>query len=205
MTKAVCKLCDVLPQANDSCKCNGWKNPHPPTATRMDLQQQTANLSEACRSCGHALGMNLFGSLSIRNSPKREFEDQNGSLSSLCWSKIASTEIRFWFGVISYCSLQRYWMELHHAKMGGLFAPSSDLALGIVTLVTMVAHVWLLQRVSFCLQWTFTFKIWSGVLLDMGTLTTLDIVLVRSVHIWFWRRLASTLLIFALKRTCFNC
>uniref|UniRef100_A0A8B9LEI1 histone acetyltransferase n=1 Tax=Astyanax mexicanus TaxID=7994 RepID=A0A8B9LEI1_ASTMX len=42
-------------KANDSCKCNGWKNPHPPTATRMELQQQTANLSEACRSCGHAL------------------------------------------------------------------------------------------------------------------------------------------------------
>uniref|UniRef100_A0A4W4ERE6 histone acetyltransferase n=1 Tax=Electrophorus electricus TaxID=8005 RepID=A0A4W4ERE6_ELEEL len=26
------------------------------TATRMELQQQTASLSEACRSCGHALG-----------------------------------------------------------------------------------------------------------------------------------------------------
>uniref|UniRef100_A0A4W4ESB6 Histone acetyltransferase n=1 Tax=Electrophorus electricus TaxID=8005 RepID=A0A4W4ESB6_ELEEL len=42
-------------KANDACKCNGWKNPHPPTATRMELQQQTASLSEACRSCGHAL------------------------------------------------------------------------------------------------------------------------------------------------------
>ncbi|KAJ8414363.1 hypothetical protein AAFF_G00052330 [Aldrovandia affinis] len=42
-------------KANDSCKCNGWKNPHPPTATRMDLQQQAASLSEPCRSCGHAL------------------------------------------------------------------------------------------------------------------------------------------------------
>ncbi|KAJ8364566.1 hypothetical protein SKAU_G00133970 [Synaphobranchus kaupii] len=42
-------------KANDSCKCNGWKNPHPPNATRMDLQQQAASLSEPCRSCGHAL------------------------------------------------------------------------------------------------------------------------------------------------------
>ncbi|KAK2829595.1 hypothetical protein Q7C36_017585 [Tachysurus vachellii] len=42
-------------KANDSCKCNGWKNPQPPTATRMELQQQAADLSEACRSCGHTL------------------------------------------------------------------------------------------------------------------------------------------------------
>ncbi|NWX23687.1 KAT2A acetyltransferase, partial [Aegotheles bennettii] len=43
-------------QANDACKCNGWKNPNPPTAPRMDLQQPVTNLSEPCRSCGHALG-----------------------------------------------------------------------------------------------------------------------------------------------------
>uniref|UniRef100_A0A8C6SN82 Histone acetyltransferase n=1 Tax=Neogobius melanostomus TaxID=47308 RepID=A0A8C6SN82_9GOBI len=42
-------------KANDTCKCNGWKNPNPPTAPRMDLQQQAASLSEPCRSCGHAL------------------------------------------------------------------------------------------------------------------------------------------------------
>ncbi|NXX61477.1 KAT2A acetyltransferase, partial [Scopus umbretta] len=41
--------------ANDACKCNGWKNPNPPTAPRMDLQQPVTNLSEPCRSCGHAL------------------------------------------------------------------------------------------------------------------------------------------------------
>uniref|UniRef100_A0A8C3XPQ3 histone acetyltransferase n=1 Tax=Chelydra serpentina TaxID=8475 RepID=A0A8C3XPQ3_CHESE len=35
--------------------CNGWKNPNPPTAPRMDLQQPVTNLSELCRSCGHAL------------------------------------------------------------------------------------------------------------------------------------------------------
>lgn len=43
-------------QANDACKCNGWKNPNPPTAPRMDLQQPVTNLSEPCRSCSHALG-----------------------------------------------------------------------------------------------------------------------------------------------------
>ncbi|KAF7239744.1 Histone acetyltransferase KAT2A [Varanus komodoensis] len=43
------------PEANDSCKCNGWKNPNPPTAPRMDLQQTVTNLSEPCRSCGHTL------------------------------------------------------------------------------------------------------------------------------------------------------
>uniref|UniRef100_A0A8C7WP93 histone acetyltransferase n=1 Tax=Oryzias sinensis TaxID=183150 RepID=A0A8C7WP93_9TELE len=42
-------------KANDTCKCNGWKNPNPPSATRLDLQQQAASLSEPCRSCGHAL------------------------------------------------------------------------------------------------------------------------------------------------------
>ncbi|XP_067397438.1 histone acetyltransferase KAT2A isoform X1 [Emydura macquarii macquarii] len=42
-------------KANDACKCNGWKNPNPPTAPRMDLQQPVTNLSELCRSCGHAL------------------------------------------------------------------------------------------------------------------------------------------------------
>ncbi|KAJ4931744.1 hypothetical protein JOQ06_010184 [Pogonophryne albipinna] len=42
-------------KANETCKCNGWKNPNPPSATRMDLQLQAASLSEPCRSCGHAL------------------------------------------------------------------------------------------------------------------------------------------------------
>jgi hypothetical protein len=45
-----------LLQANETCKCNGWKNPKPPTAPRMDLQQPAANLSELCRSCEHPLG-----------------------------------------------------------------------------------------------------------------------------------------------------
>ncbi|XP_077108254.1 histone acetyltransferase KAT2A isoform X1 [Ranitomeya variabilis] len=42
-------------KANDVCKCNGWKNPNPQTAPRMDLQQPAASLSEPCRSCGHSL------------------------------------------------------------------------------------------------------------------------------------------------------
>uniref|UniRef100_A0A3P8WJH9 Histone acetyltransferase n=1 Tax=Cynoglossus semilaevis TaxID=244447 RepID=A0A3P8WJH9_CYNSE len=42
-------------KAIDTCKCNGWKNPNPPSAPRMDMQQQAASLSEPCRSCGHAL------------------------------------------------------------------------------------------------------------------------------------------------------
>ncbi|NXL46428.1 KAT2A acetyltransferase, partial [Podilymbus podiceps] len=54
-------------QANDACKCNGWKNPNPPTAPRMDLQQPVTNLSEPCRSCGHALG-NPHGDLPGRGS-----------------------------------------------------------------------------------------------------------------------------------------
>ncbi|GCB71878.1 hypothetical protein scyTo_0001729 [Scyliorhinus torazame] len=42
-------------KASDTCKCNGWKNPNPPTAPRMDIQQPAASLSELCRSCGHTL------------------------------------------------------------------------------------------------------------------------------------------------------
>lgn len=58
--------CVLLSQANDACKCNGWKNPNPPTAARMELQQQAASLTEACRSCGHSLGkMNAFMLVSV--------------------------------------------------------------------------------------------------------------------------------------------
>ncbi|TRY59824.1 hypothetical protein DNTS_035249 [Danionella cerebrum] len=42
-------------KANDTCKCNGWKNPNPPTAARMELHHQAASLTESCRSCGHSL------------------------------------------------------------------------------------------------------------------------------------------------------
>ncbi|KAF1504599.1 Histone acetyltransferase KAT2A, partial [Megadyptes antipodes antipodes] len=57
-------------QANDACKCNGWKNPNPPTAPRMDLQQDHVshleNVSE--EEINRLLGMvvdveNLFMSV----------------------------------------------------------------------------------------------------------------------------------------------
>lgn len=44
-------------QADETCKCNGWKNPNPPpTPPRMDLQQTVVSLTEPCRSCSHTLG-----------------------------------------------------------------------------------------------------------------------------------------------------
>ncbi|KAG8139175.1 hypothetical protein E2320_001953, partial [Naja naja] len=46
--------------AEDSCKCNGWKNPNPPpTPPRVDLQQSVVSLSEPCRSCNHALAAHV--------------------------------------------------------------------------------------------------------------------------------------------------
>ena len=50
----------TLFQAEDSCKCNGWKNPNPPpTPTRVDLSQPLANQTDPCRSCGHTLGAHI--------------------------------------------------------------------------------------------------------------------------------------------------
>ncbi|XP_026529343.1 histone acetyltransferase KAT2B isoform X3 [Notechis scutatus] len=47
-------------KAEDSCKCNGWKNPNPPpTPPRVDLQQSVVSLSEPCRSCNHALAAHV--------------------------------------------------------------------------------------------------------------------------------------------------
>ncbi|XP_078091974.1 histone acetyltransferase KAT2B isoform X2 [Mustelus asterias] len=43
-------------KAEESCKCNGWKNPNPPpTPPRISLQQTAITLTEPCRSCGHTL------------------------------------------------------------------------------------------------------------------------------------------------------
>ncbi|XP_067868031.1 histone acetyltransferase KAT2B isoform X1 [Heterodontus francisci] len=43
-------------KAEESCKCNGWKNPSPPsTPPRVNLQQTAVSLTEPCRSCGHTL------------------------------------------------------------------------------------------------------------------------------------------------------
>ncbi|XP_078233391.1 histone acetyltransferase KAT2B isoform X3 [Pogona vitticeps] len=47
-------------KADESCKCNGWKNPNPPpTPPRADLQQTIVSLTEPCRSCNHALAAHV--------------------------------------------------------------------------------------------------------------------------------------------------
>uniref|UniRef100_A0A8C4W517 histone acetyltransferase n=1 Tax=Gopherus evgoodei TaxID=1825980 RepID=A0A8C4W517_9SAUR len=52
--------CLFLFQAEESCKCNGWKNPNPPpTPPRADLQQTIVSLTEPCRSCSHALAAHV--------------------------------------------------------------------------------------------------------------------------------------------------
>ncbi|KAM5157312.1 histone acetyltransferase KAT2B isoform 1-T1 [Mantella aurantiaca] len=47
-------------KADETCKCNGWKNPNPPpTPPRMDLQQTVVSLTEPCRSCSHPLASHV--------------------------------------------------------------------------------------------------------------------------------------------------
>ncbi|KAM7123100.1 histone acetyltransferase KAT2B isoform 1-T1 [Ciconia maguari] len=47
-------------KAEESCKCNGWKNPNPPpTPPRAELQQAVVSLAEPCRSCSHALATHV--------------------------------------------------------------------------------------------------------------------------------------------------
>uniref|UniRef100_A0A8C8B2S5 histone acetyltransferase n=1 Tax=Otus sunia TaxID=257818 RepID=A0A8C8B2S5_9STRI len=47
-------------KAEESCKCNGWKNPNPPpTPPRAELQQAAVSLGEPCRSCSHALAAHV--------------------------------------------------------------------------------------------------------------------------------------------------
>ncbi|XP_065053694.1 histone acetyltransferase KAT2A-like isoform X1 [Rhopilema esculentum] len=45
-------------KADESCNCNGWKNPNPPPqpGTKVDITQPFAKLEDCCRSCSHALG-----------------------------------------------------------------------------------------------------------------------------------------------------
>uniref|UniRef100_A0A803W0S8 histone acetyltransferase n=1 Tax=Ficedula albicollis TaxID=59894 RepID=A0A803W0S8_FICAL len=46
--------------AEESCKCNGWKNPNPPpTPPRAELQQAAVSLAEPCRSCSHPLAAHV--------------------------------------------------------------------------------------------------------------------------------------------------
>ncbi|XP_063308365.1 histone acetyltransferase KAT2B isoform X1 [Pelobates fuscus] len=47
-------------KADETCKCNGWKNPNPPTTPpRVDLQQTVLSLTEPCRSCSHSLASHV--------------------------------------------------------------------------------------------------------------------------------------------------
>ncbi|CAN2389754.1 histone H3-K9 acetylation [Pristimantis euphronides] len=47
-------------KADETCKCNGWKNPNPPpTPPRMDFQQTVVSLTEPCRSCSHTLASHI--------------------------------------------------------------------------------------------------------------------------------------------------
>lgn len=57
-------------QAEDSCKCNGWKNPNPPpTPARVDASQPLASLTDPCRSCNHTLGAHISH---LQNIPEDE-------------------------------------------------------------------------------------------------------------------------------------
>ncbi|XP_010221657.1 PREDICTED: histone acetyltransferase KAT2B [Tinamus guttatus] len=54
------KFGQISQEAEESCKCNGWKNPNPPpTPPRADLQQTVVSLTEPCRSCSHALAAHV--------------------------------------------------------------------------------------------------------------------------------------------------
>uniref|UniRef100_A0A4X2M6U7 Histone acetyltransferase n=1 Tax=Vombatus ursinus TaxID=29139 RepID=A0A4X2M6U7_VOMUR len=47
-------------KAEESCKCNGWKNPNPPpTPPRAEVQQIIVSLTESCRSCSHTLAAHV--------------------------------------------------------------------------------------------------------------------------------------------------
>ncbi|XP_077978636.1 histone acetyltransferase KAT2A-like [Glandiceps talaboti] len=49
-------------KAEDSCKCNGWKNPNPPPTpqpARIDIATPLASLTDPCRSCSHQLAAHV--------------------------------------------------------------------------------------------------------------------------------------------------
>lgn len=80
-------------QAEESCKCNGWKNPNPPpTPPRADLQQTVVSLTEPCRSCSHTLGKILAFSWNPRaytqNSVLLQDEIQDAMLEMVLQSDI---------------------------------------------------------------------------------------------------------------------
>ncbi|XP_072037931.1 histone acetyltransferase KAT2A-like isoform X2 [Amphiura filiformis] len=50
-------------KADESCKCNGWKNPNPPPTptqpVRLDIATPLASLMDPCRSCNHQLSAHV--------------------------------------------------------------------------------------------------------------------------------------------------
>ncbi|XP_071803239.1 histone acetyltransferase KAT2A-like [Asterias amurensis] len=60
-------------KADDSCKCNGWKNPNPPPTptqpSRLDIATPLASLSDPCRSCSHQLAAHVSH---LENVPEEE-------------------------------------------------------------------------------------------------------------------------------------
>ena len=45
---------------DESCKCNGWKNPNPPpNPPRPDAPQPTSSPSDPCRTCNHPLSSHV--------------------------------------------------------------------------------------------------------------------------------------------------
>ncbi|XP_071812031.1 histone acetyltransferase KAT2A-like isoform X2 [Apostichopus japonicus] len=50
-------------KADDTCKCNGWKNPNPPPTptqpSRLDMSTPLASLEDPCRSCSHRLASHV--------------------------------------------------------------------------------------------------------------------------------------------------
>ena len=45
---------------DESCKCNGWKNPNPPpNPPRPDAPQPTSSPSDPCRTCSHPLSSHV--------------------------------------------------------------------------------------------------------------------------------------------------
>lgn len=63
-------------KAEDGCKCNGWKNPNPPTnPPHIDTLQPSVNLNERCRSCCHVLSSHVSH---LENAPDEELNSLLG-------------------------------------------------------------------------------------------------------------------------------
>ncbi|CAB4057104.1 PCAF [Lepeophtheirus salmonis] len=95
-------------KADASCKCSGWKNPHPaPNPPRPDASLPSASLEDPCRSCGHSLSRHVAhlknGYVSLpstpldsrKTSPERNFRYNNNwesqSSRSYCSSIVSNS------------------------------------------------------------------------------------------------------------------